>query len=126
MFFKTQIVHAAEDQENIDALFGTINTPQGIEQINRQSGGDIGIIFFLSNMITLITIVGGLWILVNIVMAAFIYFTGQGKPDSHTKVRDKFTMSGIGLLLMIGSYLVAALIGLIFYGNANFILEPKL
>lgn len=115
----------SSDQLSPEEIVGSINVPKGIDQINTQAGG-IGIILFASNMIRLIIVVGGIWSIINIFFAAFIYITGGGKTESHQKVRARFTMSVVGLLLMIVSYSVAALIGLIFYGDANFIITPTL
>ena len=109
-----------------EELVGEIAVPKGVDLINADAGGDIGIILFVSNMINLILILGGLWTLVNLVFAAFIYFTGGGKPDSHVKVKDRVTMSVIGLLLIIVSYTAAALIGLFFYNDATYILTPTI
>lgn len=111
-----------------DAVIGTIQVPKGVEKFNFTSGGPgggiIGIVKFISNMITAIIIIGGILILINIALAAFAYITSGGKTDANVKVRDRFTMSIIGLLLMIIAYTIAALIGLIFYGDASFILTP--
>lgn len=115
-------VHAQTPEE----LVGEIAVPKGVDLINADAGGNIGIILFLSNMIRFIIILGGLWTLLNIVFAAFAYFTGGGKPDSHAKAKDRFTMSVIGLLLMIASYTIAALIGLVFYGDATYIITPTI
>jgi len=107
-------------------LLGSIDVPKGVDIINEQTDGGIGIIIFISNMIRFVIILGGIWTILNIFFAAYTYITGGGKSESHQKVRDRFSMSVIGLLLMIVSYSIAALIGLIFYGDANFILTPTL
>jgi len=54
------------------------------------------------------------------------YLTSGGKADAHTKVRDRFTMSVMGLILMIAAFTVAAVIGQVFYGDAGYILNPTL
>lgn len=106
-----------------EEIVGSIDVPQGVDLINDEAGG-IGVVLFISNMITFVIILGGLWTLINIIFAAFIYLTGGGKPDSHIKAKDRLLMSVIGLLLIIVSYSIAALIGLVFYDNASYILTP--
>ncbi|GIK84471.1 MAG: hypothetical protein BroJett025_10930 [Patescibacteria group bacterium] len=108
-----------------EELVGDIAIPKGVDLINQDAGG-IGVVLFISNMIRLIIILGGVWALLNIILAAFAYLTGGGKPDTHSKVSSRFTMSVIGLLLMIVSYSIAALIGLLFYGEASYILTPTI
>lgn len=109
-----------------DEIVGSIDVPKGVDIINEQAGGGIGIILFISNMIKFVIILGGIWTILNIFFAAFTYITGGGKSESHQKVRDRFSMSVVGLLLMIVSYSIAALIGLVFYGDANFIISPTI
>jgi len=127
-FFKISKVYAATNNEEIDGIVGSINVPKGVDLINKQTGieGGIGIILFISNMIKLFTMIGGVWIIINISLAAFTYITGGGKADSSTKVNSYVSMSVIGLLLMISAYAVAGIIGLVFYDNAGFILKPTI
>jgi uncharacterized membrane protein len=108
-----------------EELVGSIDVPEGVDKLNTQAGG-IGIVLFVSNVITFIMIIGGIWTIFNIAYAAFTYITGGGKAESHQKARDSFSMSVIGLLLMIFSYSIAALIGLVFYGDPSFIISPTI
>ena len=117
--FKIPEVFAKTPEE----IIGEIDVPKGVGSMNQEAGG-IGVVLFISNMISFIIILGGLWALINIILAAFLYLTGGGKAETHSKVSSKFTMSVIGLLLMIVSYTVAALIGFLFYDNAGYILTP--
>ena len=122
-FLKFPQVYA---QQTPEELVGEIEVPKGVDLINADAGGNIGIVLFISNMIRLFIILGGIWALINVIFAAFAYLTGGGKSDTHAKVRDRFTMSVIGLLLMVLSYSIAALIGIIFYGDASYILTPSI
>lgn len=112
-------------QTTPEELIGEIEVPSGVSELNTESGG-IGIVLFLSNLITFFLILGGIWIIINLFLAAFAYLTGGGKSDTHTKVRDRVTMSVLGLLLMIGAYSIAAIVGLVFYGNPTYIISPSI
>ena len=130
-FFKVSTVNAqtpTQGSDSVGDLVGSINVPQGVDLINADTGveGGIGIIIFVSNMIKLFTMIGGVWILFNLFMAGFAYITGGGKSESSTKVKNYFTYSVIGLILMISAYAVAALIGLAFYGNSSYIISPTI
>jgi uncharacterized membrane protein len=123
-FFK---IPQAFAQEAEDLVFGDVKIiPEGVDLINQDAGGNIGIILFISNMIKLFTMLGGLFVIINIVLAAFLYITKGDSSDSHDKVRNRFTMSVIGILLMIAAYSIAGLVGLIFYRDPTFILSPKI
>jgi hypothetical protein len=117
------IVNAQTPEE----IIGGIDAPPGVDIISaRPEAGEIGIFLFFSNLTLGIIILGGIWTFANIVLAAYAYITGGGNPDSHTKVRDRLSMSLIGLLLMVGAYTLTGLIGLIFFGDASYILNPTL
>jgi hypothetical protein len=77
-------------------------------------------------MIRLVSVLAGLWSFINIIVAGYTYITGQGNANSHEKVRNLVTMSVLGLFLIVLSYMVGGLIGLIFFGDASFILEPTI
>ena len=108
-----------------EELVGEINVPKGVELINQDSGADIGIILFISNLIKIFTLIGGIWIVINLVHAAYLYITSES-TDVNIKVRDKITMSVVGFILMIAAYSVAALIGLILFGEPGYILSPNI
>lgn len=106
------------------AAFGTIEPPQGVAAYN--TGADIGILIFLTRIIQLIFVVAGIWVIYNIISAGFIYLGSEGDPKAHSKVKDQITMSVIGLLIIVSAYGFASLIGLIFFNNPTFILNPIL
>ena len=49
-----------------------------------------------------------------------------GNADAHTKAADTVVFSIIGLAIIVASYAAAALAGLIFFGDATFILSPTI
>lgn len=108
-----------------EILVGPVYAPKGVADVNDAAGG-IGILYFFSNFIRLVTIVASLWVVLNVVLAAFTYITGGGKAENHSKVRDKLTMSFLGLLIIVISYTMAGLIGLIFFGDSTSILNPTI
>lgn len=105
---------------------GTIETPPGVDKYQSASGADIGIIYFASNLLKIFTVVMGIWVLFNIVLAGYIYLTGSGDAKAHQQVQTQVTNSIIGLILIVLSFTFAGLIGYIFFGDAAFILNPRL
>jgi hypothetical protein len=120
MFLTSSSVHA----NNLG--FGEIDTPPGVDKMQAASGEKIGIIFFISNLITIFTVVLGIWTLFNVVLAGFTYMSSSGDSKAHEQVRTQITNSVIGLILIVMTFTIGGLIGLIFYGDASFILSPKL
>ncbi|MEN8253606.1 MAG: hypothetical protein ABFQ62_04495 [Patescibacteria group bacterium] len=115
-------VYAADD------VFGTLEAPQGVADYNQQAGGAdaIGIILFASNAIKLFTVVAGIYVLYNFVRAGLSLVSGGGKSDKYSEATNKMTMSVIGIILIAASYTIAGLIGLIVFGDATYILNPKI
>lgn len=107
-----------------ESVFGTIKPPAGVEKYN--AAGGIGILAFLSQVIQLVFVVAGLWVMYNVISAGFTYLTSQGDSKAHEKVKNQITYSLIGLIIIVSSFGFAALIGQIFFGNPSFILNPTL
>lgn len=112
-----------------DFNFGQLDAPPGVAEYNTAAGATAdqpAIIYFLSRMIRLAAIVGGVWVLINVIIAAFFYITGSGDAGAHAKVRNLLTASLVGLILIVSFYTMGAIIGLVFFGDATFILNPQL
>lgn len=109
-------------------VFGTIDAPAGVEKYNSSPGaaGGLGIMVFISNIIRFSTIIAGIWVFINFILAGWIYITSAGDKGAGAKVSEKMTMSIMGLMIIVGAYTIAALLGLIIFGDASYILNPKL
>ncbi|PIY79620.1 MAG: hypothetical protein COY81_01655 [Candidatus Pacebacteria bacterium CG_4_10_14_0_8_um_filter_43_12] len=119
------LVYAADDFG-----IGTIDTPPGVNVYQQaaqdNTGADIGIIYFVSNLIKIFAVLAGVWTLFNVILAGYIYLNSSGDAGSHQKVQTQITNSVIGLLFIVLSFTIGGLIGFIFFGDAMFILSPKL
>ena len=109
-------------------VFGTIQAPQGVEEFNKQTNipGGIGIIIFASNMIRFISVAAGIFVLFNFVTAGLSLVAGGGKADKYTEATNKITMSAVGIMLIVASYTIAGVIGLIVFGDWTYIINPKI
>lgn len=112
---------------DVESLIGRIDPPPGVDVWQDQVGDDeIAIILFLSNIITLITIVAGIWTMLNFIMAGWIYITSSGDSSAGEKVATKMTNSVMGLAIVALSYTIAGIIGYLIFGDATFIINPKI
>lgn len=107
---------------------GKISPPPGTDvQIQAAGAGtDIAIFFFISNMIKIATAAAGVYVMYNLAIAGYDFLTAQGKADAYQKARDRLVMSVIGLLLIVMAYLITALLSLLIFGDAGFILNPSI
>lgn len=107
------------------AQLGGVRPPGYIAAYNNQAGNN-GLLLFLSRLINLFVIICGIWTMFNFLYSGFIFITYGSDSKAMSEVKDKLTMTGIGLAIIASAYLIAGLIGLIFFGDASFILNPKI
>lgn len=104
---------------------GSIEVTPGIERFDTQAGG-IGLMLFVSTLIRFATIIAGIWVLFNFILAGYTYLTSSGDAGAHGKVQNKITMSVLGLILIVATYTLIGIIGFIFFGDAGYILNPEI
>lgn len=112
-------------------VFGSIKSPPGVEYFDQQAGGGaaggaIGLLLFFSRALQIVTLISGIWVFVQIILAGYDYVSSNGDTAAHNRVKDRVTMSVIGLTIIVASYGIAALIGLLLFNDPTFILQPKL
>lgn len=114
------------------AVIGGIQPPDGVLDYNQaaaiQGGGGnaIGIFVFLSTALKLFTVVAGLFMFFNFFIAGYTLIAGAGNSQKYTDVRERLTFGIIGLVIIVAAYMIAAMIGLLFFGDATFILQPDI
>ena len=111
------------------SIFGEVSPPPGVadyDVVAHTAGYEFGLVLFLSNLIRIVTIAGGIFVMVNIIYSGWIYISSAGDASAHEKVANTVTYSVIGLAIIVASYAAAALAGIIFFGDAMFILSPNI
>lgn len=112
--------------QTADEITGKLKLPPGPDVYTQKSGDDIALIFFLSNMINLFTIGAGIYVVFNVILAAFHFINSSGDASAYEKSRVQITQSVIGLLIIVMAYTLTGLVGLIFFGDASIFLDPKI
>jgi hypothetical protein len=102
--------------------FGSISTPV----TNYGSLQDGGLIAFISNIIKFATIAAGLYVFINFIQAGFLYISAGSDSKKTAEAWAKIYMSLIGLVVIISSYAIMAVISLILFGNAGAIFSPQI
>jgi len=108
------------------AQLGSVQLPSSIQYYPGSAGGVNGFMFFLSRLINFFVIICGIWTLFNFLFAGYTFISAQSDAKAMTSVRESLTMTAIGLAIIAGAYIIAGLIGLIFFGDASFILSPQI
>ncbi|MEA3354931.1 MAG: hypothetical protein U9Q63_00385 [Patescibacteria group bacterium] len=105
-------------------FFGNIGAPAGVEKYGSQD--TTGLILFFNNILKITIWVGAILTLFNFIVAGIQYIGSSGKPELAKKASSKIWMSVLGLAIIASSIALAALIGLIFFGDSTAILNPKI
>lgn len=111
---------------------GAVKPPGSIARFDQSVQGSgagsqsIGIILFASNLLQLFSIIAGIWAMFNFLYAGYMYISAMSDAGVTEKVKEKITMTVVGLAIIAGSYILAGLIGLVMFGDATFIISPKL
>lgn len=111
-------------------IFGIIKNP--LQIINPQGYGGIkpgegqGLIFFLNNIIRLLIVVGGLFAFFNLILAGYGFMSAGDDPKKMAAAWAKIWQSMMGLLFILGSFVLAAIFGYLLFGDPRAILNPKI
>lgn len=110
-FLSTQLI--------VYQFFGQVQPPPGVERYDS-----IGA--FITVIIRLITIVAGIWALFNLIFAGFKYITAANDVKAVETAWQSIYMSLIGLIIIVSAFAIAAIVGGLFFGDATFIINPRL
>ncbi len=103
------------------SVVGTITNPL---TYGSATGG--GLILFLTNIIRVFFVVAGILAFLNFIIAGFQYMTAAGDSKALQSAFDRIWQSLLGLILIMGSFALAALFGFLIFGDPGFILNPKI
>jgi hypothetical protein len=114
------------------AIFGQINPPPAIAKWNPAGcspyGSTVacGLLPFINGLIKLAIVVAGLYAFLNLIFAGYGFITAGGDSKATEQAVGKIWQSLIGLLLVAGSFVLAAIFGYLIFGDASAILYPKI
>lgn len=103
------------------AAFGSINNP-----ITGYGDVGSGLPNFISNIIKVIFIAGGLFAFFNLMIAGITYITANGDKAKLENALSSINMSLIGLVILVGSAVLTGIISFLLYGDATAILQPTI
>ena len=100
---------------------GTIDSPWGTRYPGEQGQG---LITLLNNILRTAVVLAGIWALINLIMAGYGFMSAEGNPERITAAWNKIWQTLLGLIIVAGSYALAALFGYIVFDNPTAILNP--
>jgi len=102
-------------------IFGTGITPPSFISSKPE-----GMITLFNNILRLLIVVGGIYTLLNFILAGFQFISAGGDPKKIEAAWAKIWQSMIGLLIIVASFALAALLSQILFKDPTAILNPKI
>ena len=90
------------------------------------SGKFTGVLVLFNSILKIIFVIGGLWAFFNFVIAGYGFLSAGGDSKNISKAWDRIWQSFVGLLFIVGSFLLAAIAGVLLFHDATAILQPTL
>jgi len=105
-------------------LIGQVTPPAPFTGYNDYGGFQGGLTSFLNNLLRLLIVVGGLWAFINLVLAGYGFLGAGDDPKKVEVAWKKIWQSMMGLLFILGSFVLAGIFGYLLFGSPTAILKP--
>lgn len=99
---------------------GCISAPPGVDKFPS------GPAPFITIILRTLIIVAGVYALFNIVLAGYAFLSASGDPKSIAAAWARIWQSILGVAITAGAFVIVALIGLLFFGDAFIFLTPNI
>lgn len=81
---------------------------------------------FITNVFRLFFVAAGIMALFNFLVAGFKFINAGGDSKAVGAAWDKIWQSLLGLVIVVGSFALASLMGQLLFGRPDFILNPTI
>lgn len=114
-----------------DEIIGSVSPPPAIQKWLdlAGAGGDQqvpGLIYFINALLKLIIVFAGLYAFFNLIIAGYQFMSAGSDAKKVGEAWSKIWQSLMGLLLVAGAFVLAAIFGWLLFGDASAILIPKI
>lgn len=106
-------------------IFGKINPPPGV--IKFSPNGELsGLSVFINNILKFAIVIAGVYTVFNILFAGYAFYTAGDDPKKVGAAWGKIWQSLLGLAVVAGSFVLAAIFGELLFNDPNALLQIKL
>ena len=105
------------------SIFGAIDRTPGVDRYGDLAEG--GLNDFVSNILAFLGVLGGIIMFISLIVAGWQYLSAQGNPQVLVNAGNKIIGALIGLVIIAAAFVIASIIGLVFFGDAGFLLRPQ-
>ncbi len=97
---------------DVKDVFGTISPPPALQKfIGTDPTGSVGISKFLTNLVSLFYIVGGIALIFMLLWGAFDWIVSEGEKEKIHAAQQKIFNAVIGLILFAVAFAVISVLG---------------
>lgn len=107
-------------------VFGDIKNPLNTINPDGYGGVNPGLPNFISNVLRLIFVVGGIAALLMFLIAGINYITAAGDEGKIKLAIAQINTSLIGLVIIASAVIITAIISYLLFGQADAILRPSI
>lgn len=105
-------------------IFGRVQPPPGVD---RFQGGELGgLSQFITVIVRLLIVGAGIYTFFNILLAGYAFLSAGDDPKKVEDAWAKIYQSIIGLAFVAGSFVIAAIIGKILFGDYGALLQLRI
>lgn len=99
-------------------IVGSVTNPLAYGSVTQ------GLLPFITNLIRLMFVGAGIYAFLNFIIAGYQYMSAGGDTKALTAAWARIWQSLLGLVIIVGSFALAALFGFLIFNDAGFILKP--
>ena len=110
-------------------FIGPINPPPGVREytaLGDPAQAAPGLLYFLNNLIKFGIVIAGIFAFINLILAGYGFMSAGDDPKKIAGAWAKIWQSLIGLLVIAGSFVLAAIFGWLLFGDPRAILIPQI
>jgi len=111
---------SGQGNNSASSIIGSIPNP-----LSGYGDYTTGLVFFLNNALRLMFVAAGIYALFNFIVAGYTYMQAGGDPKILLAAWSRIWQTLLGLVVIVLSFVLAAIFGQLFFGDATFILNPR-
>ena len=106
--------------------FGSIADPWATLNPGAYPDSPTALVTLLNNVLKTISALAGVYVLVNFILAGYDFFGASGNPEKIALAWAKIWQSVLGLVIVLGAFIIAGVFGYVIYGNPTAIISPTI
>lgn len=111
---------------DIKNFFGNPSPPPGLAEYENVAIAPSPLILFFSNIYRLAVFGIFIYAIINLLISAIQYIGSSGNPETLKQASGRIWISFLGLIIVAVALLLAAVIGIVFFHDARFLLNPAI